>query len=272
MLNIIAAMSSPKKTILVPTDFTEVADYALQHAVRVSSVVREKITLLHIVDSQDKMAAAQEKLDSIATETNKKFGILPNVKVIHGDIFVDIARVADEINSSMVIMGSHRIKSEATLNDSIALKVITSSKVPFITIQEPPINKRYDEIIFPVDYTAENIEKHGWISYFCDYYVSRFHLIKPNVTDPKLLAKVDMNMASARRFLDEKGARYYVYTVDGKKPYAEEVLDIAANIRADLIVIMTTKVDNKSTFVVEPHEQYIISNASYIPVMSINPL
>jgi len=102
--------------------------------------------------------------------------------------------------------------------------------------------------------------------------VSRFHLIKPNITDPKLLAKVDMNMASARRYLDEKGARYYVYTVMGKKPYAEEVLEMAANIRADLIVIMTTKVSDKSTYVVDPHEQYIISNASYIPVMSINPL
>jgi hypothetical protein len=169
-------------------------------------------------------------------------------------------------------MGSHRIKSESTLNDSIALKVITSSKVPFITIQEPPINKRYDEIVFPVDFTAENIEKHSWISYFCDYYVSRFHLIKPNITDPMLLAKVDMNMASARRYLDEKGARYYVYTVAGKKPYAEEVIDMAANIRADLIVIMTSKANDKATYIVEPHEQYIISNASYIPVMSINPL
>lgn len=265
-------MSNSKKTILVPTDFTDVADYALQHAIRVSSVVREKITLLHIVDSAEKIAEAKEKIERIAQETNSKFNNLPNTIVRHGDIFVDIAKVASEINSSMVIMGSHRIKSESTLNDSIALKVITSSKVPFITIQEPPINKRYDEIIFPIDYTAENIEKHGWISYFCDYYVSRFHLIKPFVTDPKLLAKVDMNMASARRYLDEKGARYYVYTVTGKKPYAEEVLDIAANIRADLIVIMTTKVDNKSTFVVEPHEQYIISNASYIPVMSINPV
>ena len=57
----------------------------------------------------------------------------------------------------------------------------------------------------------------------------------------------------------------------GKKPYAEEVLEMAANIRADLIVIMTTKVSDKATYVVDPHEQYIISNASYIPVMSINP-
>jgi len=264
-------MNNLKKTILVPTDFTQVSDYALQHAVRVSSVVHEQVTLLHIVDNPDKISEAQAKLDLLAQETNIKYKVLPNTIVRHGDIFIDISRVADEINSSMVIMGSHRIKDASTHNDSIALQVITSCKVPFITIQEPPINKRYDEIVFPVDYTAENIEKHAWISYFCDYYVSRFHLIKPNITDPKLLAKIDMNMASARRYLDEKGARYYVYTVMGKKPYAEEVLEMAANIRADLIVIMTTKVSNKSTYVVDPHEQFIISNASYIPVMSINP-
>lgn len=264
-------MNNLKKTILVPTDFTQVADYALQHAVRVSSVVHENVTLLHIVDSPNQVAEAQAKLDLIAKETHAKYNVLPTIIVRPGNIFVDIAKVADEINSSMVIMGSHRLKDAATINESISLKVITSSKVPFITIQEPPINKRYDEIVFPIDYTAENIEKHNWISYFCDYYVSRFHLIKPNITDPMLLAKIDMNMASARRWLDEKGARYYVYTVLGKKSFAEEVLEMAANIRADLIVLMTTKVTNKSTYVMEPSEQYIISNASYIPVMSINP-
>jgi nucleotide-binding universal stress UspA family protein len=264
-------MKGLKKTILVPTDFTKVADYALQHAVRVSSVVHEQLMLMHIVDSDDKLAEAQSKLDLIAKDTFNKYNILPAALVRVGNIFVDIANVADEVNASMVIMGSHRIKEKSTISDSIALKVITSSKVPFITIQEPPINKRYDEIVFPIDYTAENIEKHTWISYFCDYYLSKFHLIKPSVSDPKLQAKIDLNMASARKFLDERGAKYYVYTVMGKKPYAEEILEMAANIRADLIVIMTTKVENEQTFTVEPNELFIISNADYIPVMSINP-
>jgi nucleotide-binding universal stress UspA family protein len=264
-------MKGSKKTILVPTDFTKVADYALQHAVRVSLVVHEQLTLLHIVDSADKVAEAQAKLDLITADTNSKYGILPATIVRVGNIFVDISNVADEINASMVIMGSHRIKEESTFSESVTLKVVTSSKVPFITIQEPPINKRYDEIVFPIDFTAENIEKHSWISYFCDYYISRFHLIKPNVTDPMLQAKIDMNMASARKFLDEKGARYYVYTVMGKMSYAKEVLEMAANIRADLIVLMTTKADKEGTFTVEPNELYIISNADYIPVMSINP-
>jgi hypothetical protein len=168
-------------------------------------------------------------------------------------------------------MGSHTVRGKDELTGTNTLRVITSSPVPFITIQEPPVNKRYDDIVFPVDFTLENKEKHTWISYFCDYYVSRFHLIKPLVTDPEQLAKVDLNMASAIRFLDERGAKYEVYTVPGKKQYAEEVLDAAVNIRADLIVIMTTKASVNGEYTMQPQEQYIIGNARHIPIMSINP-
>ncbi|HPX07080.1 MAG TPA: hypothetical protein PLC17_14165, partial [Tenuifilaceae bacterium] len=61
-----------------------------------------------------------------------------------------------------------------------------------------------------------------------------------------------------------------VYTVPGKKQYAEEVLDAAVNIRADLIVIMTTKASANGEYTMQPQEQYIIGNARHIPIMSIN--
>ncbi len=264
-------MKENKKSILVPTDFTEVARYALQHATRVAGVVKETITLLHVVDSDEKVKEAEKRLKKLSEESAENYGVGVNAMVRAGSIFEEIPKAADEVNASLVIMGSHSIKGKPTINDSLALKVILQSKVPFITIQEPPVNKRYDDIVFPIDFTTENKEKHTWISYFCDYYISRFHLIEPLTTDPKLRAKVDLNMASARKCLDEKGARYNIYTVKGEKSYAEEVLELAVNIRADLIVIMTTKLDNKSRFMVEPHEQYIIANAGHIPVMSINP-
>lgn len=264
-------MEKSKKTILVPTDFKQVADYALQHAIRVSSVVGEKITLFHVVPQKADVDGAEKLLNEVAQETKEKFGLLPKYVVGVGDVVNEIARISSELNVSMVIMGSESIKGKVDLGQYWALKVITASKVPFVTIQEPPINKRYDEVVFPIDFTVENKEKHSWISYFSDYYVSRFHLIKPNVSDPELVAKIDLNMASAVKCLDEKGARYEVYTVDGNKPYAEEVLDLAVNIRADLIVIMTTRKHDDGTFVVEPHEQSIIAKAGHIPVMSINP-
>jgi len=265
-------MKKSKKTILVPTDFKTVASYALQHAIRVSLVVGEEVTLFHVVESDSMIAEARTKLEQVAKESQEKFNFLPNILVGVGDIPIEIANAAVNLNSSMVIMGSESVRGKEDLTCLPTLEVITKSRVPFITIQEPPINKRYDDIVFPVDYTAENKEKHTWISYFCDYYVSKFHLIKPNVTDPELVAKVDLNMASAIRFLDQKGAKYEVYTVAGKKPYAEEVLDMSVNIRADLIVIMTTKTQDESEIILDPHEQFIIGHAAHIPVMSINPL
>ena len=61
------------------------------------------------------------------------------------------------------------------------------------------------------------------------------------------------------------------YTVPGIKKYEEEVLDMAVNIRADLIIIMTTPTSKDGKYIVEPEEQYILANARHIPVMSINP-
>ncbi len=264
-------MDKDKKKILVPTDFKQPAVYALQHAVRVSGVVGEQIVLVHVVKSEGEVDAMKQKLTQIALDTKNKYDIEPGIVVKVGDVAESIAKTALEINASIVIMGSASVKGREDLTDLPTLRVITKSTVPFITIQEPPVNKRYDDIVFPVDFTVENKEKHTWISYFCDYYVSKFHLIKPHVTDPELEAKVDLNMASAIRYLDEKGAKYEIYTVSGVKSYAEEVLDLAVNIRADLIVIMTTRVSEDGHFVLEPHEQGIIGQAGHIPVMSINP-
>jgi nucleotide-binding universal stress UspA family protein len=265
-------MKKNKKSILVPTDFKKVASYALQHAIRVSQVVGEEITIFHVVKSSSDVLDAQHKLEQVAKETKEKLNLLPNVLVGVGDIATEIATAAVNLNASLVIMGSESVKGKEDLNSLPTLGVITKSKVPFITIQEPPINRRYDDIVFPIDDTIENREKHSWISYFCDYYVSRFHLIKPNVTDPELVAKVDLNMASAIRFLHERGAKYIVYTVPGKKEYGKEILDMAVNIRADLIVIMTSKACDDCEAILEPHEQFIIGHAAHIPVMSINPL
>jgi nucleotide-binding universal stress UspA family protein len=78
-------------------------------------------------------------------------------------------------------------------------------------------------------------------------------------------------MASARRFLDQKGAKFIEYTVPGLKPYEQEILSLAANIRADLIILMTTPLDQEGRFMVDPMEQYILANADHIPVMCINP-
>lgn len=261
-----------KRCILVPTDFSDVAKYAIQHAVRVSGVVNEPIVILHIVEQSDEKQKAEKRLQGVVNEVKEKYAVQMQPIVRIGNVITDIAAVADEVNASMVIMGSSTIRDMDENNVSWVLRVITACKVPFITIQEPPVNKRYDDVVFPIDFTLQNRDKHSWIDHFCDFYLSHFHLIKPKTTDPEELARIDLNMASAKKFLDQKGAKYREYVVPGNKPYEEEILEMAVNIRADLIVLMTTPKDGKGEFLVDPAEQYILANAGHIPVMSINPL
>jgi len=44
-------MDANQKLIVVPWDFTPVAEHALAHAVKISHMVKNGIGLLHIIDS-----------------------------------------------------------------------------------------------------------------------------------------------------------------------------------------------------------------------------
>ena len=47
-------MEDHKKLIVVPWDFTIVAEHALEHAVKISRMVGNEVCLLHIVDEKIK--------------------------------------------------------------------------------------------------------------------------------------------------------------------------------------------------------------------------
>jgi len=67
----------------------------------------------------------------------------PSVKIpfyCPGKVLFSIrsARFQVKIGALMVVMGTHGIKGMQKLMGSWALKVITSSKVPFIAVQDTP--------------------------------------------------------------------------------------------------------------------------------------
>jgi nucleotide-binding universal stress UspA family protein len=94
--------------------------------VRVSNVVKEPISILHIVQSENEVEVAKGKLNAVIATTKEKYGIEITPIVRIGSIFVDIAKVANEINASIVIMGSSTIKDMDESRGFVTLKVITS--------------------------------------------------------------------------------------------------------------------------------------------------
>lgn len=263
-----------KNTILVPWDFTRVAESALFHAVRVSKIVNNEITLLHITKKTSHNAEALEKMEKYVNEFKDKSGIKPNIIAREGNIFTTINEVCDEIDANLVIMGTHGIRGMQKLTGSWALKVIVGSKVPFVVVQDDPLTEdtqeHFREIVFPVDFRKENKEKINSVLYLAKYYNSKVHLIVPNTTNDVLKKKIANNVVFAKKMFGEREIEFSITNAEGAN-FADETIMFAQKLQADLILIMTTKDIGFADYVMGAAEQSIIANTAKIPVMCVNP-
>jgi nucleotide-binding universal stress UspA family protein len=268
-------MEENKKLIVVPWDFTPVAEHALAHAVKIGRMVANNICLLHIVDTGIKPAEYNDKkskLQKIIEENSAKFNAVISYHISKGSIFTAIADFANDKEASLVVMGTHGMKGMQKLTGSWALKVIVKSKVPFIVVQDPPVDQdKYHSIVFPIDFRAENKEKLKMAIFMGKYFDSRVHLLVATTTDKILAKKTKINLNFGVKYLIQNNIEYEIHEVV-KGNFAQQTLDFALKINADLIVIVTTKNITFADYVVGASEQYIIANSSKIPVCCVNPM
>jgi nucleotide-binding universal stress UspA family protein len=268
-------MEQENKFILIPWDFTEVAENALEHGVKVAKMVDNDIRLLHIASksySPEQKDKVNARLLKAAEDTEQKYGIKPGSIILEGNIFSAISEYASDSEASMVIMGTHGMKGMQKITGSWALKVIAGSKVPFIVIQDKPTDmEKYQHIVFPVDFRQENKEKLHWAIYLGKYFDSKIHILKAGVADKSLLKKMNININFAIKHLIQNNINYEIHTISKAGHFDKETIKFAHDIHADLILIMTTKHINFSDYILGASEQYIIANSSKIPVMCVNP-
>ena len=123
-------MPHTNKKIIVPTDFTKVADCALNHASTMALSMGAEIHLLHIVANKEDVDEARTKR-AIVVERAKGAGVkaplFPLVRV--GSVYEDIGTAANEIGAGLIIMGTHGMRGMQFITGSRALRVITNSTV-----------------------------------------------------------------------------------------------------------------------------------------------
>jgi len=267
-------MEEHKNLIVVPWDFTPVASHALAHAVKISRMVGNDVTLLHIVSSgisQKALAEVRAHLQRAAEEGGKKYNIALSWNIVKGSIFHAIADFANEKEASLVIMGTHGMKGMQKLTGSWALKVMVKSKTPFIVVQDPPADQeKYHDIVFPVDFRSENKEKMKMAIFMGKYFDSKIHMFVAGTNDKNLAKKTKINLNFAIKYLIQNNIEYKIHEIP-KKNFAQQTLDFANEIKADLILIITTKNITFADYTFGASEQFIIANSSKIPVICVNP-
>jgi nucleotide-binding universal stress UspA family protein len=264
-------MESLMHSILVPYDFTDEAFYASAHAVNLSYVLKTNITLLHIVKRKSEISDTEKKLKEEAAKIEKRLNVKPEILVREGSIFKTINEVAEELESAIVVMGTHGMRGLQKLTGSWALKVIIGSRVPFLVVQEPPQKKDYTKIVFPVDFKSENKEKLKWAEYMSRFFKTKVYLLSSTSRDGGVDNRTKANVVFCKNFLEEKNIDYELILAKHKTSFSQETIDFAKDNNADIIIIMTTRDIAFHDYVMGAQEQYIISNSAKVPVMVINP-
>ena len=257
--------------IVVPWDFSEKAEFALAHAVKLSRQLHHDIVLLHVIKKASEIDLINQALTERVAMAEEEYGILPLFDVVEGSIFSAIGAYSENEDVKLVVMGTHGIKGMQKITGSWALKVITSSTVPFIVVQDMPKVETYRKIVFPVNFKSENKEKLIWAIYLAKYFNSKIYLYRPPVDDEYYLKRVNSNLLFAKKHLTHYGVEFELDTARKASGFEDEMLQYAQDIEAELVLIMTTKGIGLGDYIFGASEQYIIANSAKVPIMCVNP-
>src|SRR5690606_40843935 len=113
--------------ILIPTDFTKVADCALNHAAALAELMNAEVNILPIVSKRSELEEARLRV-AMEVERAKRWSdrvkVRPQVRV--GSGYEEIGNTASEIGAELIIMGTHGMRGMQFITGSRALRVITN--------------------------------------------------------------------------------------------------------------------------------------------------
>lgn len=260
-----------KKTIIVAWDFSNVAEYALQHAIRFAEKTNAEVLLLNIVDSESDVENIERQLNIVLEDVERKYNFKPTFMVKVGNIFSTISEIANEMEALFVFMGTHGMKGMQKITGSWALKVIEGAKMPFVVVQRPPRDEQFENIVFPIDYKKEGKQKVAWALYLNKLYKSKFFLYVQNSSDAKIKSQVYSNLVYTKSILDQNGVEYEQVDAPDNKAYADQVINFAEKISANAIVITVHRQLDITDYMFGAEEQKIIANKALISVITVFP-
>lgn len=243
------------KTILVPWDFTENANFSLLHAKLMSDTMRTQIYLLHIISKDSEHDDAKARMEEVVELIEKEQGFKPKFLIKKGKVFKTISSAAIELRSVLIVMGLHSSKKSH--------KVLIGSKVPYLLVQKPPSGKKIADIVVPIDTDDSNRVQLNWVVLLAKYFDSSINIIKPFINSNYKNRLMKNNIQFAKQIMNNKEVIYGIKTAKRDEKFNHSINVFATQIEADLIFIMSTKFKD--------YMKGAIKQEMKIPVFCINP-
>ena len=242
------------RKILVPTDFSEQADYALRVAAKLARKYSSEIYLLHMIemplDLIDALHENSELPEAIffMKLAHRRFeelmaqdfldGINVHEAVQNSKTFEGIIDSAHKHGADLIVMGSHGTNAFKDLFvGSNTEKVVRTSDIPVLVIKNHHDQFEIRDLVFPSDFSAEYKKTYGETIKFARDVGAKIHLLYVNT--PNNFQTTDVIDDLMTRFVQEYNFNNYTLNIYNDHSVEKGILNFAKHINADIIGMST---------------------------------
>jgi nucleotide-binding universal stress UspA family protein len=282
--------------ILVPTDFSEQADYALNLAHQLALEMNAEIELLHVLDvpGGDRftgmenisftgeasgnegmndlyfyklMEKTREKLTDMMARPELQ-GITMFEKIQTGSIYRQIVEETQQDRVDLIIMGTSGTSNwEEELVGSNAEKVVRRAKCPVLTVRKEVKLTQIKNIAFASDFKHKQEKLVDLIKKMVEIIGAKLHLVKVNT--PSHFENDKINYADIQNYVEEHKIEDYELHVYNFEDEEDGIISFTEQFGMDMI-IMATKGRKGFARLLEGSIAEDVVNYSRIPVLTFH--
>jgi nucleotide-binding universal stress UspA family protein len=270
------------KRILVPTDFSDCANNAVNLAIKLAKTSSAEIDFIHTLytplewvklplkyevqypDIKANIGSANNELNKLVRKAERA-GIQARALLVFDSGREEIEKYAKSSKYDLVVMGSHGVMGTKEIIGSNAQKVMRYSKVPVFVVKGKQTEMK--QLVFASDFGAESHKGFKKVLEFAALSGAKIHLLFVNV--PYMFKETEHIDKLMNAFV----AKYpkQKFTVATYNALSEErgIRMYSSHVNADVIAMVT---HGKSTFtqLFTPSITETVANHSDISVLAIH--
>ena len=218
-------MKNIYNSIMVPYDFGERSQAALEESFNLARMTGLEITLFHVIrDNQNIFAAfggerskmmrkeyeaqMKDQLQEIANEAARVSGLKVSAVVSHGKAHDKILKGSHLLHSKFIVQGinGEAIGTNPNLIGGNALRVIKKAECPVITVKNPHQTDGCRSILLPLDLTQETRQKVGYAIEMAKMFGSTIKVVSVfwSTAENGILQKLKRQMDQVSKFIKKE--------------------------------------------------------------------
>ena len=242
------------KRILVPTDFSKNAEYALKVAAQIARKNNSEIILLHMLELPHQgndainggsaipqimlyKEKAIEKLEDLM-DVDFLDGINVSEIIQFEKAFTGILSISKKNGVDLIVMGSHGVSGfEEMFIGSNTEKVVRTSEIPVLVIKNEVPSFEVKNMVFASDFSPEISKPFEKLLEFATIFGAHLNLVMINTPNSFKSTAVAEKIMS--EFVEKYNLSNYSLNIYNDVNVEKGILNFAAKVNADLIGMCT---------------------------------